>query len=942
MRDVVAPSIARDDAAFVGRRAELAIVDITLDQSSPGAPSALVVRGEPGIGKTRLLVEAVTRATDRGNHIVWVGADTLEAHVPFGALSVGLDRAAAADATFEVAATALRNFIGGTGDESIRELSFAQICDTMTRTLLEAGEREPAAVVVDDIHLLDHESLALLGVALGRVAGHNISFVCTTRSPGRELDNQAADLLARLADWPDVEEVDLGPLGTEHVHQLLEQLLGHTVDPAVSGTVTEHSGGNPLFVLEIARSLSTRSGASEIAAAADDSDLEPPEMRQLTRHTAILQRLFPLGAESRRVAQVLAALHRIRLVDLDLVGELVEASPATVAAAFDELERRGIVISDEPGTWQLFHQFASDALYHDIGPAERRRIHRRAAEYLVTRRGLGETVDPVRLAWHVSMSADRGDVDAARLLRDAANSIKNTGPLSAAALCERALELVPDGAAERGDLLFLRTRCLILAGRPRSALETGQEALDTMPAGTDERTRTATAVVGALFDVGRTEEARELAEREVRAGTSTLMLAQRAMLIAAGGDCVQTAAAVARAIEAPARSPGEDLLACSFLAGAQLLIGDIAGGLTRLDSLRDAAERVGPNLRAYAHSRRCWSLVVSGCVGAASAAIGEADAALDNVGLGSYATGMTASRIGIDWMTGEWDGAIAAIGDVGRDLGIRDNVVIARYLRDVEVDIRTNRGELRNALSLVHQPTTGSTRSAWVAAGALRATGDDLGARLLLRSAADRPIDGTWLAHVLSRLVEIEVDAGDDGAARSAHSRLAEVCDPASDPRPWTKAIALRTIALVDRDVDAALESAAVAHQEALVHDAALSMLIAGMLHDDGEEWLLSAHESFGALGAVADRRRAAQLLRQRGAKVPRRRRRAPQDLTASEIEIARLVQAGMRNRDIAATTNYSERTVEVYLSRIYSKVGVSSRLQLARLLDEHAIELDS
>jgi DNA-binding NarL/FixJ family response regulator len=88
-------------------------------------------------------------------------------------------------------------------------------------------------------------------------------------------------------------------------------------------------------------------------------------------------------------------------------------------------------------------------------------------------------------------------------------------------------------------------------------------------------------------------------------------------------------------------------------------------------------------------------------------------------------------------------------------------------------------------------------------------------------------------------------------------------------------------------------------------------------------------------LGAEADRRRAATILRDRGEKVPRRKRRAAGQLTPAETEIARLVQAGMRNRDIARTANYSERTVEVYLSRIYAKLGVSSRLQLARLLDE-------
>jgi DNA-binding NarL/FixJ family response regulator len=82
-------------------------------------------------------------------------------------------------------------------------------------------------------------------------------------------------------------------------------------------------------------------------------------------------------------------------------------------------------------------------------------------------------------------------------------------------------------------------------------------------------------------------------------------------------------------------------------------------------------------------------------------------------------------------------------------------------------------------------------------------------------------------------------------------------------------------------------------------------------------------------------RRPAPLWSQERRAKVPRRRRRKPGVLTDSEANVARLVQMGMRNKEIAEALHYSERTVEVYLSRIYATLGVSSRLQLARLLDE-------
>jgi DNA-binding CsgD family transcriptional regulator len=928
------------ETQFVGRHAEAALIAVTLDQSSPGAPTALVVRGEAGIGKTRLLDEAVTRARAKGHHVLWVRANALEARVPFGALSIALERTSRDDPAFAAGAEAMRAYISGAaGAQESDRLSFAQMCDAFARTLIDAGERNPACVLVDDIHVLDYESLALLGVALGRVAGHNVSFVCSTRSPGRDLGSHAAELLARLAEWPDVEELDLGPLAADQGRELLEDVFGTSVTQAVADEVTQRSGGNPLFMLEMARSLSeldlVDTGAGGV------SFRDRPGALHLTRHTAILQRLFPLSPECRRVAQIVAVLHRIRLTDLDLVAELAQLDPVATAGAFDELERRGIVVTSGDGAWTLFHQFVADALYDDIGPAERRRIHRRVAEHLLSRRAAGEPIDLTRVAWHVSESADVGDADAARLLGEAAEAIRSAGPLSAADLCQTALALLPPGAPLRGDLLALRTRCLILAGRPREAVESGRAALDAMPIGGDERTRTATALVGALYDVGLVAEARELAERSVAEGNpSAFLMATRAQMIAAQGDVAPARTAIAEALAMTPRSPGEEVLVRSFLAGASMLVGDMDRGVEQLDLLRRACDEAGPNMRVYGLARRSWSLAVVGFVSAAAEALDETDAALGAFGRGTYSTGASAAHIAIDWLRGEWDQALAALADARREVELTDNAIIGPFLRSVEIDIRTARGELRDALALLRPSSEGgsATRSAWSTAGVLQATGDVAGARQLLRATIARPVDASWLPHVLLRLVELEHQAGDASAARDALDQLADIAF-APDPRTWVRAMGQRGRAVVDRDAGAALESYTGALGEGLVYEAALAQLLAGELEPEFTPMVLAAHEVFSGLGAEADRRRAAALLRERGEKVPRKKRRTPGQLTAAETEIARLVQAGMRNRDIARTTNYSERTVEVYLSRIYAKLGVSSRLQLARLLDEQSEE---
>jgi DNA-binding CsgD family transcriptional regulator len=929
------------ESRFVGRRTEAALVDVTIDQTSAGAPTALVVRGEPGIGKTRLLGEAVARATARGHHVVWVRANPLEGRVPFGALSVALDEAAAVDPAFSASAEAIRTYIGA-NDTAAASLSFAQMCDTFARALVDAAEREPASVVVDDLHHLDRESLAFLGVALGRIAGRNVSFVCSIRSPGRDLDSGAAELLGRLAEWPDVEEINLVPLAADEVAELLEEVFGRPVSRAVATTVAERSGGNPLFILELARSLSELGMLH--TADATVGWLDGPGGLHLTRHTAILQRLFPLGAGSRRVAQVVAVLHRIRLTDLVLVGELTQLDAADLAAAFDELERRGIVVADSDGTWSLFHPFVGDALYDDIGPAERQRIHRRVAEHLLVQRDKGEAVDLMQLAWHVSTSAAAGDVGAARVLGEAADSIKHAGPLSAADLCQRAVALLPTTVPFRAELLSLRTRCLVLAGRPGDAVETGRDALQAPSLSGAERARTATAVIGALFDVGQVHEARVLAEREAALGTpSRFLLAQRATMIAAEGDVDEARAAVEEVVSSGTGSADEEVLVRSFLASASMLIGAVADGVGHLERVRRAAAEAGTNLRVYGLTRRSWSYVVDGFVTAGIAAAEDAEATLGEVGPGTYSAGVTAARIGIDWLTGAWDHALTAVADSRRDVELWENAVIREYLTTVEISIRTVRGELREALTLAtpHARHISGTRSAWAMAGTLGATGDHEGARRLLLSAVEHPRDLAWLPHVLLRLIELEHKAGDTLAARRAKAALEESAGSEPDPRPWVQALVLRGRAIVEGDPGAARASAAVAEAEGLVYESALATVLAASLGDAAIEPVLVAHEVFGALGAEADRRGAAAFLRDRGVKVPRRRRRSPGELTPAEVDIARLVQAGMRNRDIARATNYSERTVEVYLSRIYGKLGVSSRLQLARLLDEQGLPVD-
>src|SRR4029078_7595385 len=121
---------ARPDVPFVGRHAEAALLGLTLERNDEG-PAAVILRGEPGIGKTRLLSEVIGRAVAGGRRVIWVRATPLESRVPVGAVSVALDRAATDHKAPAAAATVMRNFIPG-GSTNDPRMSFAYVCDRFT------------------------------------------------------------------------------------------------------------------------------------------------------------------------------------------------------------------------------------------------------------------------------------------------------------------------------------------------------------------------------------------------------------------------------------------------------------------------------------------------------------------------------------------------------------------------------------------------------------------------------------------------------------------------------------------------------------------------------------------------------------------------------------------------------------------------------------------
>jgi DNA-binding CsgD family transcriptional regulator len=890
---------------------------------------AVVVAGEAGIGKSRLLAEAARVLAGQGCRVIAVRADRLERQVPYGALGTAL-RAVTPDNSF---ADGLRREALAVLDLSgVPETdAFGRACATMTRLLTALTAASPLALVVDDLHELDDDSIALLSVVLRRLASAPIALVAAVRAHLPTPNAAADELLEHLADNAEVVRLDLGTLSRVELGEMIAPLVGGAPDDDLAAEVHGRADGNPFFATEIARSLAE---ARLVAVDGGHAHLSvDPGAVRLTRGNTVLRRVVPLAPDARAVARTLAVLRTVRLERLGLLAEVSGLAPAAVAVAFDQLVRAHVVTHDPERGYRFSHDIVAEALYDEIGPAESRRLHGLVAKRLLAEHG---TVDLLELAWHLSESASTGDATAVAVLTDAARHALSRAPEAAAAFCARALALLPPSAErspERAGLLALRCRALARASRPAAAASAGREALALLPAGED-RVRTATAMIGSLFGLGRAAEALAVADEEVQADHAPAALhAQRALLLLLYAD--RTSEALKEAALAsggvPA-SPAEEVVVCTQLAFLSAL-------RFRLDEAVEFADRAflasgtSTTLRLQALAMGAWNEALAGLVPQAARRLRLAEQLAEEADARHAFPGeLGLTTVALHWFGGRWDTALELQRSVLAELESRQQSLLIPALTAIELEMRTWRGEFVLAERLASRPAPAIRRTgslnAWALAGFLAARGDVAGARRTLRTAVDDPVTPTYICLLLGRLAELEFEEGRVDEAGRATDALAEVAMTGASP--WWQSTLHRVTGLVHRDADELVKAVREAEAGGLVFERARAQLALGSEVAD----LVEAHQTFARLGAHGLRREAARRLHERGAKVPRARSRAAGLLTESEERVARLVQQGMRNREIAAALHYSPRSIEVYLSRIYAKLRVSSRLELARKLD--------
>ncbi|WP_267935513.1 LuxR family transcriptional regulator [Saccharothrix sp. S26] len=917
---------------FFGRESELAAVFDAVERVPAAGLVAVVVSGEPGIGKSSLLAEVGRRLRDRGRAVAAVESDDVSRRIPYAAVATAL-RSVAGGPEVRAALAALD--LTSAPDATW----FGRSCELVSRALTGLAAQRPAALVLDDVDQVDDDSLAMLAVVLRRVTAAPLALIAAVRSHHR--NPGVEELLDRVERHADVVRVRLEPLSGGDVARIVETVLGTPVDDGLAHEVHQRADGNPFFAVEIARSL------RELDLVAVDGDRArltvSPSAIRLTRREAVLRRVAPLDRDTRAVARAVSIFRRVRLDQIGLLARVSSLPEDVVVDAFDGLLRAHIVVRDDDRGYRFSHALVGEALYQEIGPAQRRHLHSLISARLLDDRARGLAVDEMELAWHLAESAPPGDLRAVRVMAQAAAANRATAPETAAALCARALELLPVAAPERAGLLASQCRALAHASRPGAAIGPGLAALAALPAGA-ERSRCAVVVLSSMFLVGRFAEALRLADAEVRAGDAPAALhAQRALLLVFTGRHAEAMEAVDRIEAMPVASAAEGVVVFDQLAV-------ITSMLFRHDKTVEHANRSlaaadgQPALELQALAVGASTGALAGLVHDASWRLRRAEELRERAGGHAFRGELEMARVALDWFGGAWDACLERVGRAAAELESRQELMMLDGLRAIELEVRTWRGELDVAARLaalrVPDSPNMSRLHAFAMAGYLAARGDVEGARGVLVDAVDEDGMTAYSCVLLGRLVELELGCGRVGEARRVVERLEAVA--ADRVAPWTRTTVRRVVGVVERDGAVLREAVREAEVGGLVFEKARGQLALGLVEggavgSGAVEGLLEAYGVFQRVGAHGLRRQAGARLKELGAKVPRARGRGRGVLTAAEENVARLVQQGMRNRDIAAALHYSPRTIEVYLSRIYAKLRVSSRLELARVLDGRA-----
>jgi DNA-binding CsgD family transcriptional regulator/tetratricopeptide (TPR) repeat protein len=960
---------------FIGRAGELQRLEAILGRAEQGRPQLVLLAGEAGVGKSRLLVEFADRARQRGVRVLAGGCvelgDIGVAYLPIVDALRGLaEDPADAELLAEVAmiAPGLGRLLPGIKQAGPRatlgrnSLDQAEVFDAVRALLVGRAERSPVVVVLEDLHWADRASRDLVAFMARTLRAGRVLLVVSYRSDELHRRHPLRPLLAELVRLPGVERLELAPFSRAELAEHLEAIAGGSLPPERMEGIYTRSEGNPFYAEQL------------LAAGAGDEDVGLP----VTLANVVLARVQGLSEPAQQVLRVAAVAGR--RMSHRLLAEVAGQPEADLERGLREAIDAGVLVADRTaGSYMFRHALLQEAVYADLLPGEQVRLHAAYARLLEAEPD-GAAAE---LAHHYLQSHDLVGALAAsvRAAEEAAAVLAPTETLRHLSTALKLWERVPDPVTITGthrvELLLGAAAAASNAGEYLRAVGLAQEAATTADATADpvRATRAHERLGLYLLETGRLEEALRAHARAVE-----LVPAQPPTRLRARVTAALAQALINAGQRDEARRWCDEALMAARGANSADDEADVLITLGMIEEWDDPAKARSLYAAGRARAADAGNLEIElralqdlavleanlGNLAAARALYDEGVVLADRTGLGWSGVGMRGALCMVCYLIGDWDECerlIAAVPERVMTLAVQHvaahglAVQVARGRSDVpqrlrhlaalagtdpyldvavrEADLAIWQGDLDRARSAVQHALAAldaaehldkAIDGAWVGMKGVTVEAERADRA---RAAGDAAAlhDATAVGQgLLERVRAVVEQAHRVGVAHHVHLRGCHAKAEAewtrlqghSDPKAW----------------QAAVEAFSYGHVYAVARcqwRLAEALLGAGD-REQATAAVRAAYETAAKLRA-APLQAALESLARRGrldlgAGLPVDRTLA--GLTPREVEVLRLLVDGRSNRQIAERLFISGKTVSVHVTNILAKLGVHSRLEAA------------